>query len=421
MLTLLYGAFVLVFGVFLSAAFADVRMSKKNIGILLACCSILGALQAGVIYLASVDMLRQLYPLAVHLPMVLILCGIYHKQFPTAIVSVFAAYLFCQPAKWFGVFFFSLTENALVEFLAQSLILAVTAYVTLRYIASTFAKIFSRDLRSILVFGLIPTVYYVFDYATVVYTDLGQRNSQVVLEFSTFFLCLVFVMFCFVYYREYERKADAERIAQVIQFKAEHQAQEFKVVRQKEQEIRILRHDMRFFLESLRLCLEDGEYKKARDMVQEFTATVTSTVIKRYCENEIINYVLSGYAFKCQEQEVVFETAVEIPEISLDEVLFTAILSNALDNALNAQIELPESQRKIKVMLKYTGRKLLLSVENPYKKEPVFSDGVPVSKRSGHGYGTQSIRYITERLGGKCQFSAKKGIFTLQVVLPVEE
>ena len=43
--TILYGAFVLVFGVFLSAAFTDIRMNKKNIGILLACCSLLGLLQ----------------------------------------------------------------------------------------------------------------------------------------------------------------------------------------------------------------------------------------------------------------------------------------------------------------------------------------------------------------------------------------
>ena len=420
MLTLLYGVFVLVFGIYLSAAFADVRMSKKNIGILLACCSVLGALQAGVIWVESVEVLRKLYPLAVHLPMVLIICGIYHKQLPTALVSVFAAYLFCQPAKWFAVFMYSLTGNELVEFIAQSLVLAVTAFVTMRYIAATFARIFGRDLRSSLVFGLVPAVYYLFDYVTMVYTDLGQSNSQVVIEFVTFFLCAVFVLFCFVYYREYERKADAERQAQVIQFTTEHQAKEFETIRQKEQEMRFLRHDMRFFLESILLCLEDGDKEKAQDMIREFTAEVASTVIKRYCENETINYVLSGFAAKYQEQKVEFESLVEIPELTLDEVMFSAILSNALDNALNAQMELPEAQRRVKVMLKYTGRKLLLSVENPYIKEPIFSDGIPVNLRSGHGYGTKSIRYITERLGGNCQFSAKKGTFTLQVVIPLE-
>ena len=111
---------------------------------------------------------------------------------------------------------------------------------------------------------------------------------------------------------------------------------------------------------------------------------------------------------------------MDIPEIALDEVMFSAILSNALDNALNAQMDLPSSERKVNLMLKDAGRKLLLSVENPYEKEPIFSDGIPVSKRPDHGYGTQSIRYVTERLGGKCQFSAKNGIFALQVVIPLE-
>ena len=48
---------------------------------------------------------------------------------------------------------------------------------------------------------------------------------------------------------------------------------------------------------------------------------------------------------------------------------------------------------------------------------PAFVDGLPLSTRKGHGYGTRSIRYMTERLGGHCQFSAQEGLFILRVVL----
>ena len=61
--------------------------------------------------------------------------------------------------------------------------------------------------------------------------------------------------------------------------------------------------------------------------------------------------------------------------------------------------------------------KLLLSVKNPTKEVPVFSDGLPLSRKPGHGYGAQSIRYLSERLGGSCQFSYHDGTFILRVVL----
>ena len=90
--------------------------------------------------------------------------------------------------------------------------------------------------------------------------------------------------------------------------------------------------------------------------------------------------------------------------------MFSAILSNALDHALDAQKELPQERRSVRLMLKTSGGKLLLSVENPIAAAPCFADGLPVSKKKGHGYGTQSIRYMTERLGGKWQFSVKKAL-----------
>lgn len=106
-----------------------------------------------------------------------------------------------------------------------------------------------------------------------------------------------------------------------------------------------------------------------------------------------------------------FEHEVKIDHLAVDVNMFSAILSNALDNALDAQKELPQESRSVRLMLKTSGGKLLLSVENPIAAAPRFADGLPVSKKEGHGYGTQSIRYMTERLGGKWQFSVKESTF----------
>ena len=68
-------------------------------------------------------------------------------------------------------------------------------------------------------------------------------------------------------------------------------------------------------------------------------------------------------------------------------------------------------------LLKTSNDKLLLSVKNYFDDNIIFSDGLPVSNKPGHGYGTQSMRYMTERIGGKCQFTIERKEFILRVVI----
>ena len=46
-----------------------------------------------------------------------------------------------------------------------------------------------------------------------------------------------------------------------------------------------------------------------------------------------------------------------------------------------------------------------------------YRDGLPVAKEEGHGFGSQSIRYVAEKLHGNCQFSVVDDRFVLRVVL----
>ena len=86
--------------------------------------------------------------------------------------------------------------------------------------------------------------------------------------------------------------------------------------------------------------------------------------------------------------------------------------------AQGTQAELSsKDDRWIRLMLKTVDGKLLLSVKNPVEQPLVFADGLPVTSKKGHGYGTQSIRYMTEKLGGKCQFSIQNDLFILRAII----
>jgi len=418
----LHYALILLFGILLSAAFAGIRFyKKKNAAALLMVFAACGLVQALLYLIVGEAVLWKIYPLVGHLPTVLLLCFYYRKSIFTAVAAVTSAYICCQPPKWVGMLFFSLTKSAAVEDIVHIAVLIAVGFVVTVYLAPTLSKLFNKDRKSVCIFGAVPAVYYLYDYSMSIYTDNWNANNPVVIEFLPFFLCVSFLTFCFVYYREYESKADAQRKEHIIRLAVEQQSREMDAVRRSAEEVRLLRHDMRHLLSNLAVCIEEGDYAKAQELIATQSDLIAGTKVEHFCQYDIINYILSSFAAKCRTKQVAFTYAVSIESLAVDEILFSSILSNALDNALNAQEELPEERRSIRLLLRTSGGKLLFSVKNPMKEGSVrFVDGLPVSEhspRAGHGYGSQSIRYMTERLGGDWEFFEQDGQFVVRVVI----
>lgn len=412
-----HSALLLLFGVYLSACFAGIKITKKNFFTILSLCAFSGILQIGSYVVFSEETVWKLYPVITHLPLIIFMVLVYHKRVITAAVSVFTAYLCCQPAKWFGLLIFYITDNTIAEYIARISILVIVAYIIFQYLAENISEVFNKDIRTVCIFGLTPAFYYAFDYMTGVYTDVFKTDGLIVTEFMPFFLCLSYMLFCFVYYKEYEQKSDAERKEQIISLTVEEQKREIEAIRRSEQETRRLRHDMRLLLNNLLVSIDNNDKETAKKMVSSYVDAIETATVKRYCNNTTINYIISSYAQKCLETQIEFEIQINFENLDCDEIMLSTVIANALDNAINAQNLLSSQNRKINLMIKEHNGKLLLSVKNPIKEKPVFVNGVPVTNRKGHGYGTQSIIYLTERMGGNCQFTTEDDYFILRIII----
>lgn len=420
MLFYVHYALLLAFGVVTSLAFTGQQLGgwgrMLSASALFVLC---GGLQILCLQLLGEATVWKCYPLLTHAPIVLYLTVLCRKRLVTALSAVATAYLCCQPAKWVGLLVQALGGDLILQLLVQMLVLLAVGFVSLQYFAPFLSALFRKDTRSICIFGSIPVVYYLFDYVTGIYTSLWEHHSRLIGEFLPFFLCVFYLVFCVVYCKEYERKADAQRQEQLVRISLRQQSARMEAVSQTEKEVRILRHDLRMLLNNILLALEHTDTAAAKEMIVSYVSRIEGTQLQRYCGCDMLNYVLSDCAAKCEHLEIRFQWDISLDQPGVDELLFCSILSNALDNAIHAQQELPKEQRCIQLMLRRADGKLLLSVKNPLKTVPDFADGLPVSPNAGkdHGYGTQSIRYVTEKLGGNCQFSIQNGWFLLRVVL----
>ncbi len=264
----------------------------------------------------------------------------------------------------------------------------------------------------------MPILYYVFDYTSSVYTELLYTGAAVVVEFLGFMLCLSYILFLLLYFREYEEKCEAEQKTRLMEMQHAHSKKELEAICRAEREIAILRHDMRHYLSNIFTFVENGENDKAMLYVKDIISTVEATGVQKYCKNEIVNIILSSHEAKINESGIDFRVDIRIPErIDVSDVDITAILSNALENAIQATCMLEKGKRRIEFCMHIGGNKLLLSVKNTFAITPAFTDGLPVSKERGHGIGTQSIRYIVEKLGGNSRFAIEDNMFVLQIIL----
>ena len=100
-----------------------------------------------------------------------------------------------------------------------------------------------------------------------------------------------------------------------------------------------------------------------------------------------------------------------------------AIFGNALDNAIEAVMDLEDVEKRIIGVKIITQNDLVaVQIQNYYEKELRFQDGIPVTTKRNkydHGFGMKSIRHIAEKYDGTITVQAKDHIFILQILLPV--
>jgi len=412
-----YYALLLVFGIQMSFSFSGIRSHKGNKLVGLGTFLVSGLLQLILYFACGEDLLWKIYPLLSHLPVLLLLLLVYRKRFITSIAAITTVYLYCQPSRWFGELFLTLTGSDIAEHIARLVSLLLVILLSITYLSRVSAELYNQKTSSVFLVSALPIFYYIFNYATRIYSDLWERHTQLTSEFILFLVSIMEMLFCVIYYTKDIQQTRAQQKENIIRITLEQQSREMEAIRRNEQEIRLLRHDMRLFLSNISVCLDAEDIPSAQKIISGFTSYIDSTVVQHYCSNATVNYILSDYAARCSAEEVEFAANVNLNELPADEIIFSSILSNALDNALNAQLELPREKRRIKVLLKFSNGKILLSTENPFRTAPVFIDGLPVSRKRNHGFGTQSIRYAVERLGGNCQFTVLDDQFVFRAVI----
>ena len=278
------------------------------------------------------------------------------------------------------------------------------------------------DNRLFLQFSVVPFLYYLYVFSAlgVDFSSLIDSGGWLVRYFPSL-EGFVFYFLLLSVYRNLSEKHEIEAEQAALTQRLASSEERIAMLNESEMQTAVYQHDMRHHLNAIDGFLAAGKPQQAEEYIRKVRSDIERITPKRYCDNELVNLLCSSFAGKAQRMGVRLEVDAKLPrELSVSDTELCAVLSNALENALRAVSDQPEADRWVTLYCGVRLGKLLVEIQNPCAEGLVMRDGLPVSERAGHGYGCRSIQTIAERRGGLCEFRARGGIFSMQLVLPVK-
>ena len=409
-----------LFGSILSAAFCGIHKSDKQKKWLVLIVGITLTLQ-GIIYcLFGFQAVQFSYPVISHLPLIFVLWYV-TKRGLCSLTAVLTGYLCCQLRRWAAIFIANFFENKELMFPVIQIIITLPLLLfLLRFVASAIREMIYRPAKDMWTFAVIPIVYYLFDYSTAVYTNLLYNGSYVVAEFMPTVCCAVYLIFINRIMVQEKSCHMLEQERNALKMQTKQSLQEIEFLRYSQEQAAAHRHDLRHHLQYLYSCMENGQTEQGQEYIQHVCHEIESHKMTIYCENETANLILGAYADRFMKAGIQSEIQFSIGKSpAISSVDLCVLMANALENALN------ECQylliQKIPVQVQVVGyekeHKIFLQITNTCRADIFFQDGIPVTKREGHGIGTRSICAIVNKYQGIYSFSVKNENFILRVVL----
>ena len=216
------------------------------------------------------------------------------------------------------------------------------------------------------------------------------------------------------------QKAELEYRLQELQEETEYIRKQDVEIKNLHQNVRQLKHDMKNHLMVIASYLNEENYDSAKEYISQILDKLNT--MHSYVEtgNSLLNHILNeklecakglGIAVKAEIENLAFA--------GMKSIDFSALLSNMLDNAIEASSE--EEHPEIQISIKKSRGYETISIKNKITHSVLEKNPhLQTSKEntSGHGMGVLKIKTIVDTYGGMYDFYEEDRFFCVSVFLP---
>lgn len=342
--------------------------------------------------------------------------------------SIMVAYSFAFSTVFLSFLFF--THIGPAHFAARLALAVLCAVYLKRWFAPSLHSAYGIDIAGWYGLSLLPILFALLFFTVTAGKFLRAQSTAVSYIPDVTFNCILLLLPICTYAVLYQFfRCLTERYAGFREHAA-LSAQVLALEAQQNNDLRLRCRDERFLnalrgnLDQLDSRLRVGDLPGALALSEELEGRVTTSMSLRsahYCDEALLNAVLRDYAFMAEAEGVDLSVRFSLPEeLKLDTAALAVVLSNALENAMNAcRAQPPGRPKRIALSTQNSPVQLFLQIENSCDGPVLFdhTDGYPVAQREGHGYGTRSIAAFARQNHGALRYGLHNGIFLFQLLI----
>jgi len=181
------------------------------------------------------------------------------------------------------------------------------------------------------------------------------------------------------------------------------------------------RHDYRSHIQAMKALAADGDVEAIKDYLDQLDTELNTvdTVVKT--GDPMADAILNSKISLARARHIGVTADACIPvKLSMSGLDLCIILGNLFDNAIEASMKLPESQRLIRIYMDMKNTQLYISFTNFTAEKKMVRRGkvFETTKGAGHGLGLARMDAIIERLDGYVSRNSEDGAFTTEILIP---
>lgn len=205
----------------------------------------------------------------------------------------------------------------------------------------------------------------------------------------------------------------------ILMSQSESFQKQLEAINSTEEQIKILRHNMRYNVIVVSDMLAAGDTSGALEYLRSVGVKLDEAKKMSYCSNSTANAILVYYIERAESKGIKTEVQFAMPEnINIDIIDFTAAVANALENAVNACAKVKGEQKRLRIRTS-ENKQYIVEIANNYEGEVSFDEeGLPASTENGHGIGTRSISAFATKNNAILDYDITEEWFKLRIVLP---
>ncbi len=198
------------------------------------------------------------------------------------------------------------------------------------------------------------------------------------------------------------------------------QQENYEYLEYREKETKRFRHDYRNHLNLLQILCKEKRYEDVETYIENISERLNE--YNKYISicNSFVDAILNYYLQKMDKKCIEFRIKGKMPK-DCNIVMFDlcTIISNLLDNAIEAVDRLEGEKRWIEMTFRYDNLMIYCNVKNPYLGElNIYKNKILTNKNTkNHGFGISNVKKSVELYSGSIEIKTENGIFEVLIAL----